>query len=43
MYEEYLERDNMLRDAFNSSPLKAVKKKIVYSNNKYKNNNNNNL
>ncbi|CAD8103108.1 unnamed protein product [Paramecium primaurelia] len=33
MYDEYLERDNMLRNAFNSSPLKAVKKKIVFSKN----------
>ncbi|CAK89371.1 unnamed protein product (macronuclear) [Paramecium tetraurelia] len=37
MYDEYLERDNMLRNAFNSSPLKAVKKKIVFSKNIYNN------
>ncbi|CAD8192894.1 unnamed protein product [Paramecium octaurelia] len=37
MYDEYLERDNMLRNAFNSSPLKTVKKKIVFSKNIYNN------
>ncbi|CAD8125432.1 unnamed protein product [Paramecium sonneborni] len=37
MYDEYLERDNLFRNAFNSLPLKAVKKKIVFSKNIYNN------
>lgn len=35
MYDEYLERENMLRNAFMSSPLKSVKKKLVFSKNRY--------
>ncbi|CAD8114841.1 unnamed protein product [Paramecium primaurelia] len=35
MYDEYLDRDNLLRNAFISSPLKSGKKKISISKHRY--------